>query len=110
MGLVSKVRHLRGCLRSVRLSRGQAEGRVQRDDEVDRRILLPLGGDGGFDGRHVLAVDVELLGGARESLGNPGATRLQRDVALLVDDAQHLLAPSAGQPFSCGSPGQSLSS
>ena len=39
----------------------QRERRAQRDDEVDARVLLELGGDRGRYRRHVGAVDVDLV-------------------------------------------------
>ena len=87
---------------------GQGDRCAERDDVVDRRVLLQLGGDGRLHRRHVGAVDVEVLDRAAEPGLHPGATGFECDVALVLDDADDLLRPFGGQPLARGLTGDLL--
>ena len=71
---------------------------------IDGRILLKLGGDRRLHRRHVLAVDVQYLGLPLESLGDARASRFERDLTLLLDDAYHLLGAVLVEAFARGDP------
>ena len=75
---------------------------------VDGLVLLQLGGDRRLHRRHVLAVDVEDLGLPLEALPDAGAAGFQRDLALLLDDADDLLGAVLLQTFARGDPGELL--
>src|SRR5262249_10364114 len=81
------------------LDRDQRHRRAQGDDGVDALVLLELVRHAGEHRRVVGAVDVQLAHGplGAEALLHPGAPGLELDLALGLQDAQHVLGARRGR-------------
>ena len=81
----------------------QRDGRTQRHDGVDARILLQFGSDGGFHRRHVRTVDVEVLHLTAAKAGSDtGAAGFECDVPLVLNDADDFLGTVRSQSLAGG--------